>query len=180
MYKVLGYHLPHDLKRRLTYFSWSPSPYDDLRDTVHKLYGIKRAYTPTSNTTAFGSLPSRMPSAPPPLQTVPMPSTTGRTNNEDQSSAQIDPSFKRCTTPEFTDPASDVPVLPTKTLPLLSVADWTSAAAPCAIGFAAETWSAALSAPGDSTTSAAPADLPADYACPGTCGNPATPLALWA
>lgn len=63
---------------------------------------------------------------------------------------------------EFTDPACDVPVLPTKALPLRSIADSTPAAASCAVGFAVETWSAALSAPGNLTISAKPADLPAD------------------
>ncbi|KAH8028269.1 hypothetical protein HPB51_014224 [Rhipicephalus microplus] len=40
--------------------------------------------------------------------------------------------------------------------------DSTPAAAPYTVAFAAETWSAELSVPGDSTTSAGPADLPAD------------------
>ncbi|KAH7969605.1 hypothetical protein HPB52_020200 [Rhipicephalus sanguineus] len=34
MLQVLEYHLPRDLKRHITYFSWSPRPYDDLRHAV--------------------------------------------------------------------------------------------------------------------------------------------------
>uniref|UniRef100_A0A224YIZ0 Uncharacterized protein n=1 Tax=Rhipicephalus zambeziensis TaxID=60191 RepID=A0A224YIZ0_9ACAR len=41
MFEVLEYHLPRDLKRRLTYLSWSPRPYDHLRDAVLQSYGIK-------------------------------------------------------------------------------------------------------------------------------------------
>ncbi|KAH7987063.1 hypothetical protein HPB51_026565 [Rhipicephalus microplus] len=89
MYEVLEYHLPHDLKHHLTYFSWSPRPYDRLT-----------------------------PLAPQPVQTIPLPAT--------------------------------------------GHIDSTSAAAPCTVAFAAETWSAELSVPGDSTTSAEPPDLPAD------------------
>ncbi|KAH8022515.1 hypothetical protein HPB51_025078 [Rhipicephalus microplus] len=42
MYEIIDYHLPQDLKRRLAYLSWSPHPYDDLRDAVLQFYGIKR------------------------------------------------------------------------------------------------------------------------------------------
>ncbi|KAH8026107.1 hypothetical protein HPB51_016117 [Rhipicephalus microplus] len=95
MYEVLEYHLPHDLKHHLTYFSWSPRPYDHLRDAVLKT-----------------------PLAPQPVQTIPLPAT--------------------------------------------GHIDSTPAAAPCTVAFAAETWSAELSVPDNSTTSAGPADLPAD------------------
>ncbi|KAH8036017.1 hypothetical protein HPB51_016321 [Rhipicephalus microplus] len=47
-------------------------------------------------------------------------------------------------------------------LPATGHIDATPAAAPCTVAFAAETWPAELSVPGDSTTSAGPADLPAD------------------
>ncbi|KAH7963767.1 hypothetical protein HPB52_022877 [Rhipicephalus sanguineus] len=43
MFEVLEYHLPRDLKRRLTYFAWRPRPYDDLRDAVLEFYGIAPA-----------------------------------------------------------------------------------------------------------------------------------------
>ncbi|KAH8026281.1 hypothetical protein HPB51_017819 [Rhipicephalus microplus] len=162
MYEVLEYHFPHDLKHCLTYFTWSPRSYIDLRDTVLKFYGLKRAPPPTSDTRISGSLPFRTPPAPQAVQIVPLP-TTGHTGNGEQPSMPIDLSFERPTTLEFTDPASDGPVLPTKALPLRSIADSTLAAAPCAVRFAVETWSAALSAPGDSTISVKPADLPADF-----------------
>ncbi|KAH8036098.1 hypothetical protein HPB51_017754 [Rhipicephalus microplus] len=119
MYEVLEYHLPHDLKHHLTYFSWSPRPYDHLRDAVLKFYGLKHALSPKNDTTAPGSSPSRTPLAPQPVQTIPH-SATGHI-------------------------------------------DSTPAAAPCTVAYAVETWSAELSVPGDSTTSAGPADLPADY-----------------
>ncbi|KAH8021659.1 hypothetical protein HPB51_016055 [Rhipicephalus microplus] len=117
MYAVLEYHLPHDLKHHLTYFSWSPRPYDHLRDAVLKFYGLKHAPLPKNDTTAPGSSASRTPLAPQPVQTIPLPAT--------------------------------------------GHIDSTPAAAPCPVAFAAETWSAERSVPGDSTTSAGPADLPA-------------------
>ncbi|KAH7950630.1 hypothetical protein HPB51_028337 [Rhipicephalus microplus] len=55
---------------------------------------------------------------------------------------------------------------PVQTIPLPATGhiDSTPATAPCTVAFTAETWSAELSVPGDSTTSAGRADLPAD--CP--------------
>ncbi|KAH8028876.1 hypothetical protein HPB51_020007 [Rhipicephalus microplus] len=52
MNEVLEYHLPDDLKRRLTYFSWSPHPYYDLRNAVLKFYDMKRDTFPKCDTTA--------------------------------------------------------------------------------------------------------------------------------
>ncbi|KAH8037724.1 hypothetical protein HPB51_016272 [Rhipicephalus microplus] len=118
MYEVLEYHLPHDLKHHLTYFSWSPRPYDHLRDAVLKIYGPKHAPPPKHDTTAPGSSTSRTPLAPQPAQTI--------------------------------------------TLPATGHIDSTPAAAACTIAFAAETWLAELSVLRDSTSSAGPADLPAD------------------
>ncbi|KAH8022928.1 hypothetical protein HPB51_006358 [Rhipicephalus microplus] len=134
---------------------------NDLRDAMPKFYSLKRAPPPTSDTTASGSLPSRTFPAPQPVQCVSLPAT-GHKSNGKQLSVPIDPSFEKPMTLKLTNPASDVPVLPTKALPLLSVADSTPASAPCTLRFAAETWSAALSAPGDLTTSAGPADLRRD------------------
>ncbi|KAH8021749.1 hypothetical protein HPB51_016813 [Rhipicephalus microplus] len=53
---------------------------------------------------------------------------------------------------------------PVQTIPLPATGhiDSTPAAAPCTVAFAAETWSAELSVPGDLTTSAGPADFPAE------------------
>ncbi|KAH8009348.1 hypothetical protein HPB51_015671 [Rhipicephalus microplus] len=53
---------------------------------------------------------------------------------------------------------------PVQTIPLPATGhiDSTPAAVPCTVAFAAETSSAELSVPGDLTTSAGPADLPAD------------------
>ncbi|KAH8008947.1 hypothetical protein HPB51_007612 [Rhipicephalus microplus] len=53
---------------------------------------------------------------------------------------------------------------PVQTIPLPATGhiDSTPATAPCTVTFTAETWSAELSVPGNSTTSAVPADLPAD------------------
>ncbi|KAH8009915.1 hypothetical protein HPB51_021713 [Rhipicephalus microplus] len=53
---------------------------------------------------------------------------------------------------------------PVQTIPLPATGhiDSTLGAAPCTVAFAAETWSAELPVLGDSTTSAGPADLPAD------------------
>ncbi|KAH7957158.1 hypothetical protein HPB52_015684 [Rhipicephalus sanguineus] len=42
MFEVLQYVLPPDLKRRLTYFSTGPRPYDELSDAILQFYGVKR------------------------------------------------------------------------------------------------------------------------------------------
>lgn len=124
-------------------------------------YGVNRDLFPKSDTAAPGSLPTKTPPALWLLKTIVLP-PTGYTGDGDYPPTSIKSLTKRPMTLEFTDPASDVPVLATKTLLLLSVADSTRATASCAIRFAAKTWLTALSTPGDLTASARLADLPAD------------------
>uniref|UniRef100_A0A224YKW1 Uncharacterized protein n=1 Tax=Rhipicephalus zambeziensis TaxID=60191 RepID=A0A224YKW1_9ACAR len=163
MFEVLEYHLPRDLKRRLTYFSWTPRPYDHLRDAVLQFYGIKHGPFPKSNAAAPGSSSSTCtPPAPRPVQTIALPTTTGCTGDAEHPSASIDPLAERPTTPASTVPASDVPVLPTKALPPLSVTDSTPATAPRTSGFSRETCYAALPAVDYLTITAKPPDPPSE------------------
>ncbi|KAH7940122.1 hypothetical protein HPB52_021875 [Rhipicephalus sanguineus] len=79
MFQVLEYHPPRDLKRHLTYFSWSPRPYDDLRHGVLQFYGIRhRPFLKSDPATLDTPSSTWTPSAPWPVQTVPLP-TTGYT-----------------------------------------------------------------------------------------------------
>ncbi|KAH7952576.1 hypothetical protein HPB52_024174 [Rhipicephalus sanguineus] len=151
MFQVLECHLLRDLKRHLTYFSWSPRPYDDLRHALLQFYGIRHRPFPKSDP-APPDTPSstRTPSAPWPVQTVPL-LTTGYTGDGDHPPAPIDPSTERPTILESTASASDVPVLPPEPLPPLSITDSTPATAPSTIAFAAESYAAPLAARGDST-----------------------------
>ncbi|KAH7936275.1 hypothetical protein HPB52_021316 [Rhipicephalus sanguineus] len=156
------YHLPRDLKRHLTYFSWSPRAYDDLRHTVIQFDGITHQPFPESDA-APPDTPSSTwtPSAPWPVQTVALP-TTGYTGDGDHPPAPIDPSTVRPTILESTSPASDVPVLPPEPLPPLSITDSTSTTAPCTVAFAAESCAAPLTAQGNSAITDEPADVAAE------------------
>ncbi|KAH7950877.1 hypothetical protein HPB52_003042 [Rhipicephalus sanguineus] len=162
-FQVLEYYLPRDLKRHLTYFSWSPRPYDYLRHAVLQSYGIRHRPFPKSD-----PVPSDKPSStwthstPWPVQTVPLP-TTGYTGDGDHPPVPIDPLTERPTILESTAPASDVPVLSPEPLAHLSITDSTPATAPCTIAFAAESCATPLAAQGDLTITDESADLAAEH-----------------
>uniref|UniRef100_A0A131YVA6 Uncharacterized protein n=1 Tax=Rhipicephalus appendiculatus TaxID=34631 RepID=A0A131YVA6_RHIAP len=121
MFEVLEYHLPHDLRCRLTYFSWGPRPYDKLRDAVLNFYGVERQPREQTNRTARDHFPSALvPSATQPVETVPLPTTTGYTGDGERPPASSDTSTERFTTPEPTAPASNVPFLPPEPVPPLT------------------------------------------------------------
>ncbi|KAH7948327.1 hypothetical protein HPB52_020577 [Rhipicephalus sanguineus] len=144
MFQILEYHLPRDLTRHLTYFSWSPRPNDDLRHAVLQFHGIRHRPFPKSDP------------APPDLP------TTGYTGDGDRPPAPIDPSTETPTILESTAPASDVPVLLPEPLPPLFITDSTPATATCTVAFAAESYAAPLAARGDSTITDEPADVAAE------------------
>ncbi|KAH8028544.1 hypothetical protein HPB51_017670 [Rhipicephalus microplus] len=152
MYEILEYHLPHDLKRRLTYFSWTPCPYNDMRDAVLKFYSIKHDTSPKVTQL---HLAHHHPGQP--VQTIPLPTITGQTGNGNQPFVPIDRSFQRPIAPESMTAAFGV-----SDMPPLSIMDSTLATAPRIVRCTAEICSAALSALSISMTSAAPAHSTAE------------------
>ncbi|KAH8008736.1 hypothetical protein HPB51_003383 [Rhipicephalus microplus] len=157
MFEVLEYVLPPDFKRHLTYFSWSPRSYDDLQGAMLHFYGNRHHPCPSSYTAASASSPfeTRPPSQP--VHPTSPPATTGHTGDGDHPSAPIDPQFG-----EACSPAVHSSCIQRASFATSLNYGFDAGCYPVHLEFVAETFSAAHSALGNSTTPAKPAHSPAE------------------